>query len=539
MTGLHAARTEPLVHHEEASRGQITFDELFDEALKRIQDGAGRLWTDHNIHDPGITFLDAGLWSLSDLLFRADSAWEFPPVDLECPDARSPWLGEGPRALLDQGLIERIGDVVDAVRGGSVAEEHHREGAASFRWKLSQMAMRGQEGVEAAVDGHRKRSTRRQLLKLAGSIASEKRLRLGASELAAVVRSLENHGRRYLLHSSREVLDGGPGGAGDESSRGLHLESVAGLDRGAREIWDATERRWKLTGKNLLTSGIQPRSNERVTLAARQLSAGDPAAFEDESGRSRVWPPHPSQLERGDPVTQDDLAEAIHRHIAARRIGEDFGYRRAEQPRVWVVSGMIAGLRCDGREALNDDPERPGAWSVLVEGAEAGPPEQHAALLECCRAALEPDVPRRYWSARDLVPRGRSRRPLGLELYFGFVRPVEVRISGTLFARDGALRADVFSSAERRLRQFLRLGKQPPGRSYPTGWAPGAAIKMADVAALLRATPGVEDLSSLRILVGPQALDTRGQLGPFEVPGHKPNLLGLAITGTGSELHRG
>lgn len=52
--------------------------ELFDRGVKELRHTAHRTWTDHNVHDPGITILELLAYTLTDLAYRAD----FPVEDL-------------------------------------------------------------------------------------------------------------------------------------------------------------------------------------------------------------------------------------------------------------------------------------------------------------------------------------------------------------------------------------------------------------------------------------------------------------------------
>lgn len=58
---------------------------LYGEALEQLRQLAGRTWTDHNLHDPGITLLEIATWALAELGYRAD----LPLEDLLTPPAGS------------------------------------------------------------------------------------------------------------------------------------------------------------------------------------------------------------------------------------------------------------------------------------------------------------------------------------------------------------------------------------------------------------------------------------------------------------------
>ncbi|MBK9017218.1 MAG: hypothetical protein IPM82_25935 [Saprospiraceae bacterium] len=48
----------------------MDFAALREEALRRVQELAARTWTDHNLHDPGITILEALAYAITDLGYR-------------------------------------------------------------------------------------------------------------------------------------------------------------------------------------------------------------------------------------------------------------------------------------------------------------------------------------------------------------------------------------------------------------------------------------------------------------------------------------
>ncbi|WP_211826841.1 hypothetical protein [Kistimonas asteriae] len=62
------------------------FFALRNEAVETIQRLAGTTWTDHNLHDPGITLLEAACFAITDLGYRLD----FPVPDLMAPGPDSP-----------------------------------------------------------------------------------------------------------------------------------------------------------------------------------------------------------------------------------------------------------------------------------------------------------------------------------------------------------------------------------------------------------------------------------------------------------------
>ena len=48
----------------------MQYETLRDLCIKHIQELAGKLWTDYNTHDPGITMLEVLSYVVTDLGFR-------------------------------------------------------------------------------------------------------------------------------------------------------------------------------------------------------------------------------------------------------------------------------------------------------------------------------------------------------------------------------------------------------------------------------------------------------------------------------------
>jgi len=50
----------------------LRFDELFREGIRMAQTHSGRIWTDYNYHDPGVTILEYLVYALMDLAYRTN-----------------------------------------------------------------------------------------------------------------------------------------------------------------------------------------------------------------------------------------------------------------------------------------------------------------------------------------------------------------------------------------------------------------------------------------------------------------------------------
>ena len=69
--------TEALsIKRRKAGQSEVSFESLRSEAIKLIQQLSGHVWTDYNLHDPGITVLEQLLYAISDLIYRTEFAIE-------------------------------------------------------------------------------------------------------------------------------------------------------------------------------------------------------------------------------------------------------------------------------------------------------------------------------------------------------------------------------------------------------------------------------------------------------------------------------
>ena len=59
-----------IVKNDKSFPAFLDFDLLRREGLKHLGDLSGKIWTDHNIHDPGITILEVLCYALIDLGYR-------------------------------------------------------------------------------------------------------------------------------------------------------------------------------------------------------------------------------------------------------------------------------------------------------------------------------------------------------------------------------------------------------------------------------------------------------------------------------------
>lgn len=66
------------IPNELSEKAILRYDLLFEEGLSYVQKYSGKIWTDYNYHDPGVTFLEYFSYALTDLGYRTN----FPIEDL-------------------------------------------------------------------------------------------------------------------------------------------------------------------------------------------------------------------------------------------------------------------------------------------------------------------------------------------------------------------------------------------------------------------------------------------------------------------------
>lgn len=536
MSDPKRPRTAPLVDHRQPRPGEVTFDALREAALEVVQERA-TTWTDHNLHDPGITLLEAGLWGVADLLYRVEAFPESAvPEDLRGAATLPAGLSVGARLLAAQALLDRFGDLVESLQEPTAEHDRSGQPVAGLLESLGTLrvpSLSGPSPVPGAVlerdagrsvgPGRAAEARRRPeegvyFLEHRQSVEDGDALRSGgdAAQLAGL---LEARARRWVLHggfgSLREAL-------------AASLASGPGATSGADRLEDLS--------KAIEYEGLEPTAGELATLLARLDVDVDPTWFEDDEGLARVWPPHPSQVTSTEPVAPEDCVAHLRAHLErlaelghpSYTIDGASGARTARAARLWAVSGAVAGLAWDGRSDGGDDPLRPGAYSLLLEdgsGWDAGE------LLAQARSAFEQGATRRYWGHLDFAALDdggrRSRRPLGLELHFGFVRPVALQFEASLEVRPGANTAEIEARVRARLRAFLstgvlHLGARPEAsadRREGPAWAPGREPDRESLERLLLDIDQVERVAFVLVTaLRGDGESSGGRLRPFEVP---------------------
>ncbi|MFM2483668.1 hypothetical protein [Celerinatantimonas yamalensis] len=63
----------PIPRHDHADKPD-SFEQLYRQGLLYLQQLSGHIWTDYNLHDPGVTILEQVCYALTDLIYRSDFA---------------------------------------------------------------------------------------------------------------------------------------------------------------------------------------------------------------------------------------------------------------------------------------------------------------------------------------------------------------------------------------------------------------------------------------------------------------------------------
>ena len=67
----------PFIPRRKAGDNELAFERLRSEAIGLIEEVSGQVWSDYNLHDPGITILEQLIYAITDLSYR----YEFPIQD--------------------------------------------------------------------------------------------------------------------------------------------------------------------------------------------------------------------------------------------------------------------------------------------------------------------------------------------------------------------------------------------------------------------------------------------------------------------------
>ena len=67
---MEEVKTTQLIFKKDKDFLHLDFEKLRREGLTHIGKFSGKIWTDHNVHDPGVTILEMLVYALMDLGYR-------------------------------------------------------------------------------------------------------------------------------------------------------------------------------------------------------------------------------------------------------------------------------------------------------------------------------------------------------------------------------------------------------------------------------------------------------------------------------------
>ena len=491
------------------------FGALLDAALSAVREGAAlpspAAWTDHNVHDPGITLLEALLWTLADAHYRTAER----PLDGWAAEAGSWRPAPTARGHANRLEAARIMREEGAQARAIVAESGSRAAAAQrVRSELSSTPAEYAGAARAVVAQVREPLLLRAALDHADALARAAAGPAPAADAAAALAGLglwPEERADLLAHEHRRAFVALLNERGDE----LRAAAASTLDPvGA-------------VGSDFAL----PLAQAEIAAAAHPCPRVGPRFWEDD-GRTTLWPPHPLQARTCEPVTGEDYR---------RLLSAVPGVRRA-----WVARGTAEGIRWSGDQQTKAAPERQGALTLLVErDPDVGPKPDLMFLRACLGSALgaageqiEVDL---WTSTADPAPldfredRGwlSPRRLLGDEVGAALVGTCGVVVKGVLAIEATTSSRAVLEQAERLLQGFISparlhpLEPDPPSPEptrcpeeldgpwprNPTdlaapwpaapapagGWQPGEPVRTSEVVQVLETIPEVLGVDGLEL----------------------------------------
>ena len=478
---------------------------------ERVNLASPRAWTDHNVHDPGVTLLEAVLWAIADAHYRtAERAFDGWPAEARswrpAPTAR----GRANRIETAHIMREHGPEAREIV-----AEASSRAAAAErVRLELSSKPAEHAAAAGAVVAQVREPLLLRAALDHADALA---RAAAGPAPADPSVAGLGSLGlwpeelADLLAHEGRRAF-------------------VALLNERGDELRAAVASTLDPVGAVGSDFALDPARAE-IASAAHPCPRVGPRFWEDD-GKTELWPPHPLQARTCEPVTAEDyrrLASAVP------------GVRRA-----WVVPGTAIGIRWNGDQQTQAAPERQGALTLLIErDPDAKPKVDTMFLRGCLGSALgapgeqsEVDL---WDSTGDPPPldfrddRGwlSPRRLLGDEVGAALVGRCGVVVKGVLAIEATTSSRALLDEAERLLSAFISparvhplepaspppeplrcpvelegpwprppadLAAPWPGAPPPAGgWQPGEPVRVSEVVQVLETIPEVLGVDGLEL----------------------------------------
>jgi hypothetical protein len=509
------------------------FAAVRDRAMATVQAeqaAAPAPWTDHNLHDPGITLLEAALFAIADLHYRIAErrfdAWPFelgewrgllPAHSLEDRNEVAAWFGDAIRVKAARAqIVARAGargaallDLAATLYPGVSASQRLRPAAAAavlrqLREPVLQRALLERSGVidwTITTAGTAARATAVHLLEDLGLWGEEVDALLGAARRRRVTRFIRRHGDelRAIVESASDMAQA--------------LTRLAGPhDEG---------------GGALLTLD---QDQVKLALGLHPCPPAAPEVWEKTAGETTHWPPHPLQARTSEPVTRDDYRRLA---LAAKDI-----------KRAWVVPGLGKGIKWTGGVTnATPRPSRLGGVTIVVDDgtrpllrydADVTPLQSALGSVLNDVLGLTGAVSDGFPDYRDSLTERGPRRLLGDEVVVAPLLRYPVVVRGTLEILPTATGSLVLDEAESLLRAYISpdrtspLDAPPPtpeplrcpqdldgpwppaaaartfiadphGSQAERGWHPADPVRATELVQLLHEVPGVVGVDKLQL----------------------------------------
>ena len=474
------------------------FDELFHLAVDHIQSASGApAWTDFNLHDPGVTLLEAIVWAMSDLSYRSElgAHWD-----------RRISLREPPAFPCEP----------TSTREEVAPREHDPQALQDEQEPTSEITETSRQlWLQFLMDGFDQLFPEDSFSDRADHVHLETVLREKWGRFIAGVPQWKTETAppnwNTLVNQIRiSLLEELPFALKQEIA-----ERIRDEDHGTPLLDDL--------GKTL---GWAPTPSEVLELAA-DFSFVDfpPARLEDGEGRSLIWPPHRRQMLSVAPCNQEDYLNHLTEYLRRYPYLDLESSHPAWQPerdRAWVQTGLATGVLWDGQFVYDANPQLSGAVTILLDPPSAGPRLQsvtqaeasssHRGFLEHCRLAFysdESETPRRYWGHEAINSEVEVHRCLCDELCIAIVGRTNVHLRGRILHAPELRSDDVRDRVRRFLTHFFYFGNElPPGVDDPSfddraprqgilGWLPGEPLRLSDLRRELLNLEGIEQVTGL------------------------------------------
>lgn len=418
--------------------------ELALAAIRKTQEDVPEGWTDHNLHDPGITMLEAAVWSIADLHYRTEEReGQFDGWSAEL----SAWRGSG----LARGEATRA--AAATVLRDHLEEAQRIQSEASSRSRAI-VGLTRRFSIPASAASSVARVLREPLL-----------LRAVLDRSGAVARAIEEDSEnpRRAVAAAVEDLGLWPEEVDALIARERRRRLVDVLRTSADEVRAIVETAPHASGARAALEARFDLTPDQSWLAlALHPCPPVPASFwESAPGATGLWPPHPLQMRTCEPATGEDYR---------RLLLNTAGVKRA-----WVLKGLAPGIRWDGEEQKTSLPHRQGALTFLVEPDQQELKALGAPLASADRAFLSLCLQRALAGQRGLSEQARPfpdyrenvdddtpRRLLGDEIGAALLTACGVVVKGTLEIASNASGERVLRRAEDLLEGFLSSDRISP-----------------------------------------------------------------------------